>query len=309
LRWVLLDGKVEESLKNKFLSAEHQYKVEKALLSTGLTLISAYLDTLSDNIPFSLDTLTKFIDDNVRLGSDETVKEGVSVIISTLNKIPSSSLTKTKISSAYEKTFVKSSLPKLEGILDEIKVQRYGWRAEIDGAFSLNFPSNEFEFSTVPRWGFWANLSYHTPKYKSDGKEAGKFEFTGLARWLWNSPEFYEYYAPDSTDFNPGRFFDWGIRTDFKYKKFTAGVEYIYRLDRREDVIFFEGQEYSRDINNDSYKFTLNINYNIKDNIVLSYNIGKGYGFVNSTRGNLISGLTVNFGFGDIKPKDVIKDF
>ena len=51
----------------------------------------------------------------------------------------------------------------------------------------------------------------------------------------------------------------------------------------------------------------LNVNYNIMDNIVLTYNLGKSYGFGNVHGGNMISSLSVHLGLGSVTKQELYK--
>ncbi|OYT12307.1 MAG: hypothetical protein B6I19_09980 [Bacteroidetes bacterium 4572_114] len=49
------------------------------------------------------------------------------------------------------------------------------------------------------------------------------------------------------------------------------------------------------------YRWVLNINYQIKDNLVLTYSFGKDFDPLLKVNGNIISSLGISFGFGNPK--------
>jgi len=78
-------------------------------------------------------------------------------------------------------------------------------------------------------------------------------------------------------------------------------------LNRNSEYVTVDGNEYSRTVNDDTFKYVLNLNYNITDNIIFSYNIGKNYDLIMNKNGNLISGFSLSFGFGSVKKDDLVE--
>jgi hypothetical protein len=93
---------------------------------------------------------------------------------------------------------------------------------------------------------------------------------------------------------------DFGLRANLELEKFSAGFECIYRQNRQQEFVEVNGLEYSRTINNNSFKFVLNINYQLSEKVVLSYNIGKDFSANEISSGALINGFSLNFGFGQL---------
>jgi hypothetical protein len=159
----------------------------------------------------------------------------------------------------------------------------------------------------------WTNLSYRHAKIDKD--ENGdiikaipcNFEFVALTRIIKNNDDFINKYTPTDTSFKTGTIFDLGIKAAYDYKNFTIDLEYIHRFNRNKIIKIIDGYEYSRTENFDTHKFLLSINYNISDNLALSYNIGQGFDSAFNDGGNLISGLSLNFGFGNIKAEDLMR--
>jgi hypothetical protein len=198
----------------------------------------------------------------------------------------------------------KEAMPALEKLiknLQNVKTERYGLRMEVDLAFSLNFPTNNFNYSFVPGYGFWTNISY-----QPEGIEG--FSFIGLVRYIINSEDFIKQYQPLNNNFVPGNFVDIGTRLVYDYNKFSVGIEYTYRFNKSKATVVINGNQSEQTVNNDTRKYLINMNYNITDNINLSYNFGKDFDNITPLkRGDLISGLSINFGFGSINADDLLK--
>jgi hypothetical protein len=215
----------------------------------------------------------------------------------------------TEVQNAFNASYLAykdSYLKKFKSEIENVKLKRYGFQAEIAGALSLNFPSNDFNISYIPKYGLWANLSY-TPLRKANSDknrfedEVHVFNFVGLVRYIVVDPNFINAYNPvDTVNFVPGNFLDFGLRANLELEKFSAGFECIYRQNRQQEFVEVNGLEYSRTINNNSFKFVLNINYQLSEKVVLSYNIGKDFSDNEFSSGALINGFSLNFGFGQL---------
>jgi len=136
---------------------------------------------------------------------------------------------------------------------------------------------------------------------KGDENETyiSNFEFIGMFRLLQNNNDFYRQFAPEDSTFKAGNFIDLGGRVVYDYKQFSLEAEVIYRINSTESAVEL--------IQQNSSKYLVHINYNIKDNIVVSNYIGKQFDQAMLTNGDLISGLSLNFGFGDMKVSDLAK--
>lgn len=225
-------------------------------------------------------------------------------------------LTAANLSSKYDRTCDQlqdhdKNVAIMKELIRTVRNDRHGLHVELNGALALHFPTNDFAFSMVPRGGVWLNISYLplALKSRSNGNHRGvsNFEFTGLARYMWSSDEFYNRYVPvDSSIFQIGNYFDVGLRVDYTAGKFSAGLEYIYRQQRNtETVTLISGEQRDIPVLNDNYKLNLNLNYRLTNQILLTYNLGKNY-LPGGTSGNLICTLSVNLGLGQLKKEDLL---
>lgn len=199
----------------------------------------------------------------------------------------------------YDTKISQAALTELRETLGQIKHNRYGWRWEVDFAYALSFPTNEFNNSIWSRWGLWSSASYQPERWED-------FIFIGLGRIIINNDNFYKKYRTVDNGFNVGDIYDFGARVVYEYKKLSVEFEYIYRFNRIEIIRIIDGEEFKRNIGDNTEKYMLNVNYNVSDNINISYNIGKNFDNISTAGGNLISGLSINFGFGDIKAADLL---
>ena len=207
-----------------------------------------------------------------------------------------------------------ASLQKLRTLLERVKTERYGLKADINYAQAINFPNSNWGDAITSKWGAWFNLAYR-PIKKTD-KEAvtgdkskipSNFEFIFLARVISINQDFVDEYQPPQADFREGNNYDLGLRLVYDAAKFSIEAEYIQRWNRKKITQDINGQEFFAWQGDNTNKFVINMNYNISKDIVISYNVGKNYDSAFRSTGSLIAGLTVNFGFGGYKLGNLAK--
>lgn len=306
-RILLLAGKVNEEITDSYLSALKDYKQLKKFESQIRTLIGVYLQKSSAE---SLDQveLKEFLLKELKSDSSD-VKEVIDVVFSKIPGNTTKDNVRENFISTYKRTLSQLSLNRLSKILKTVKTERYGWRVELNTAVGLSFPTNSIDLSYVNRYAVWLSSSYRPFKRNAKGlKTPRPYQFIGLARWSSGNEKFTDqFYSTDSSSFNYNPAFDLGLRFVKEFNQFSAEIEYIYRLNRSKETILFNGKEFSRNQDEGDYKLLVNLNYNISSTIVLSYNIGKNFSTPNLTRNDLISGFTLNFGFGNVDREDLLK--
>lgn len=300
-RTIILNGKVDQELEKSYKNKLANYKKLNDGQSQIITMIGIYKGLYKT---FILDSLEAFL--------IESIPEQKANITAMFNVIPETT-TKNEIREVIEDMFqpiVENALNEFKMVLDKVKSERYGWRWEIDGALSLCFPTNDFNNSVSPKYGLWSNISYRPPKKSTSNKMLrvpGDFEFIGLFRWINNNDDFIsKYIQVDSLQINSGNIIDIGARAVYDLKKFSAEFEFIYRLNQNIEYVTVNENEYSRTTNENTFKYVFNLNYNISNDIIFSYNIGKNYDIPMNKSGDLISGFTLSFGFGSVKKDDLI---
>jgi|GEM_PF-2849602 len=309
-RTIILNGKVSPAAKAAYIAADknlNQAHQANALIRNS---INNFLDNTAS--VYSIANVRAYILSQSYIDSDITAS-AVNQIFDAVPADTKENQIKPVVDSIQKVLNLEKSAAAFNAQLQNIKTDRYGWRMDVNLAYALSFPTNEFDFSISPRWGLWGNLSYKPLKNLKDanknitGKEPSDFEFIALGRVIRNNSDFVNRYSPMDTSFRMGNSYDFGLRAVYEYKKFSIALEYIYRLNRNTITRNFEGDTYSKDVDSHTEKYVLNINYKISDNTILSYNIGKNYDNVAGINGNLISGLTLNLGFGDMKVQDLYK--
>lgn len=306
-RTVILEGKVSDKLKKTYSEQVDNVRNILALQSQLKAGIQLYTGNLAATSTVTLADLESTLINLSPLNSEENT----AIIKQVISRLPDN-LTPTNVAQAFLDTLkadsldIQNELATYKSLLDQVKTDRYGFKWEVDAAMALNFPTNNFGYSVVPRYGFWTNFSYRPAvNQNASGKQVkvpSNFEFIAMARWLGYNDDFINQNQPSDTSlFETGDVLDFGLRAVYEYKKFSAELEYIYRINRNQESVFVNDIRYSRTVNDDTYKFIINLNYNISSNLVLSYNIGKNYDLMNGQKGNLVSGFSLNAGFGGIK--------
>ncbi len=323
-RTMILNGKVNQQLESEYRSISSIYSDLLAKQSQIRTMFGVYKSSLAQfsssgepmpDKPFQPDSLMVFLMKSDVLKAPETAAI-ISQVFSELSTTGKSyEEIREDFITVFKEKYSGVVLGEFRRLLESVKTERYGLRWEVATAFALNFPTGDFNNSVSPNQGIWSNISYR-PFKKVESVATPEtyyevpvnFEFIGLVRWINNNDAFINRYHPvDTLQFNAGEVFDFGVRGILEFGKLSVEMEYIYRNNRNKEFITVDDNRYSRTMNDDTYKFLLNINYNINDNIVLSYNIGRNYEMVNSDTGNLISGLSVNFGFGSINKDELVE--
>jgi len=338
LRTILYNGNVNEKLKISYLLAIKKLEGVMDIETEVWQFMDEFVEDScnKDSSCYCIDSLKAYVIKRVkesltkqmndislkelevnRLHLIKAIEKDISIII---NNIPSNTKLENVTSyflESYHENWSKVALDELKELLREVKQNRYGFRIELNYAHAFNFPTNNFDEYITSRWGLWMNVSYRHGQWK-DKKERkngnttykghpSNFEFIALGRIIKNNDDFINKYSPADTTYSTDNIYDVGIKGVFDYKKFSVSFEYIHRFNRNKIYREFNNEIFSRTENNDTRKYMLSINYTVRDNIVLSYNLGKGFDSPFYDSGNLIAGLTLNFGFGDIKAEDLIK--
>ncbi len=168
------------------------------------------------------------------------------------------------------KNDIQSKSQAVETLIDLNNKNYKGFFLEFASAFTLDFSDNEFDNSSVPKWGFWLTPSYRT--------ENEKFEFLGVARFIKN----------DVIDNVETDNFDIGAKLVFEKDKLSFSGEFIQRFQNIELM----------DDSKEDLKAVLNIEYKLAKNILITYTFGEDFNVNTESDGNVIStvGLSYNIG-------------
>lgn len=151
-------------------------------------------------------------------------------------------------------------------------------------------------------------MSYRPAKAGEEvaGKVPSDFEFILLARVIHVNQDFVQQYQPLGSDYRIGTNLDFGLRLVYDRPKFSLEAELIQRINKKRISKTIDGTEFFAWKGDNSSKFVINANYHVSKDLSISYNIGKNYDSAFLTNGDLINGLSVNFGFGGYKLSDLL---
>lgn len=299
-RTLLLNGhayKDDADTYRKLLNSNDRYSADKARI---MVQMAYYAMEQGDSFKLNFDSLSTYLNREL----PDSVKTFLPEILASMrtDTVFQKTITTADLNTAFEAAFDQATdrdtrVQKAVTMTQTIRNERYGFRVELNGAMGLNFPTNEFEYSIIPRSGLWLTAGY-TPrtKHQENGQKVvdgvSNFDFLCLARYIWTNDQFVRTYAPVDSSFSQvNDVFDIGFRINYKYQKFSAGAEGIYR-------------QSLGDQSQNTYKLNLNLNYELRNNIILTYNFGKNYNSFGS-QGDLVSTLSLNFGLMSLTYKDL----
>ena len=189
------------------------------------------------------------------------------------------------------------------GSYDEFKSyikNRQGLLIDFAAALHLNFPDNNFSFSEVPKYSVWLTPTYNFSKNLDFLKLSAAIRYEKYYR------DYFKKYFPDSDVFDNN--LDYGIAATGNFKKFGIGIE---AMGRSRNSLIEAGQDgngntlYRKESGGD-FQCIGTFTYQLTEQIVLSYQFGKGFKPVFTVNnGTALSLLTVNFGFGGPDKNDV----
>lgn len=215
------------------------------------------------------------------------------------NKLPDISADKT--ANANNVSDALDSFLEIDATVNDIvklKADRKGFKLEIAVASGLNFPTNETDFSIVPTSGFWLTPSYQPFKYDW-------IELLGVFRYYNYNLDFYKKYNPDANVFE--QTVDYGLRIALKWEKYSLEFESIGREGKSLISEEVEGDITVRKTKRFSdFQYIMNFNYQISDDLILSYNFGETFNPILEYKGTLISLLTLNFAMNTPK-KEILE--
>ena len=174
----------------------------------------------------------------------------------------------------------------------EYIMDRQGWSVDLAYASLLSFPTNNFNLSYVPRHSFWL-----TPTYRF--KDKFKFlKIMGVIRYEWYNMDYFKKYFVDSKIYENN--IDYGFAISTEFDKFSIKFELVGRRSETEIPVGTDsdGNELYKRENSSDFQYLGSFNYNLSDQIILSYSIGNRFQPILNPDNTLVSLLSLNFGFG-----------
>lgn len=176
----------------------------------------------------------------------------------------------------------KDKLDSLKKMGEAISFARYGWKLDFAGGLSYYFPGQVYSSGTLNNAGAWLTGGYED--------EDSRVSVLEIARYLYNPKEAYA--DPNNILKNNNlSTFDFGVRILFGTKdtKFTFGGELIYRSIINNDAV------------PSSYRYSLNADYQVGKNQLISFTFGRDFDGTITKSGNLLAALNFVMGFGNTK--------
>ncbi len=186
-----------------------------------------------------------------------------------------------KISDSANKLIMakKEVLDSLEALSAHTVFKRYGFKMDFSGGLSIRYPDQVFNDARINKGGAWLTIGYEW--------EAG-LSALGILRYLYHPDQVYadEQHVLKQGDLQS---FDGGLRLLYNKGEspFTGGAEIIYR-----SVLNY------KDIPA-TWRFTVNLDYKLKKNTLLSLSLGKDYDGTYNKDSSLLAALNLLLGFGN----------
>jgi hypothetical protein len=174
---------------------------------------------------------------------------------------------------------------------ERIRLNRIGWKWEVAGATYVDFPTQAFTYSQVPRLGLWSNISY-------------TFKKPNISLILQNR-YIHDFLTMHENGKGQGaNMVDNGLSLSIDVKRFSMALEGILRyqwLTEREELP--GGWTRATPITELDYRVALNVGYRISDKIMVTYTFGKTFSQSLAINTPLVNQVSLNFGFGDVPLK------
>jgi hypothetical protein len=171
----------------------------------------------------------------------------------------------------------------------------------VDAAYAafLNFPTNNFEFSVVPRQSLWV-----TPTYRFSN-DLSFLKILGVLRYEWYNIDYYRHYFPQSEFYENN--VDYGLAVAGVFEKFLLQFELVGRSSNSEIPAGVDenGNELFTKKSNSDIQYVGTFSYLLTDQIALTYSLGKRFDPVLNPENSLISLLSINLGFGGATMDDI----
>lgn len=164
--------------------------------------------------------------------------------------------------------------------LSATKLKRTGWFLDCAGGFVTDFPGGIFENAMVPKLGAWITFG-------NEGKK--NFATLVLVRSIYTADETY---ITREKKFTRANLFhtDGGLRLILAKNKFSFSLEGLARITTGADDILSE--------NKSAWKIMFNTNYDLGNNKILTFSLGRDFESTVTTDGTLMAALNLVMGFG-----------
>lgn len=279
-RVLLFDGKVTDNTKQL-----------EALMAVQLstTIMIDAINRIDTNIKISnfITVIDNEIDNHKELSDSE--KKAVKNYCNSVYTANETSKTFSALKSGCINYITKdSTLKNASKNLQASNSIKSGFMLELASAMVLDFPTSDIGYSRVNKWGIWISPSYRIPY----AKDQNYIQFLGVLRYMKN----------ELADSNYADNFDYGLKVAWGLKNFSISFEVIGRI--QSEVLSAQTMgnvtvTTTKSVQDTKYDFTLN--YKISNTVMFSYSFGRNFTYNTEYIGNLISTVSINFGFGGSK--------
>lgn len=220
-----------------------------------------------------LDSLRKLYLNNISSLSDGPAKE---LMIKTYQNIQHQLALREEELSEKIQNEANEELSEAKEIVENLKLKRYGWKADVAAGTVWDFPNDSFDKGTLTKAGVWVTGGY-------DGSDGIALLF--IARYMLN-PDFSYLDNSDLLQQDDVNNLDVGGKIQYtsNNEKFTGAFEYLIR-------------DYSKDEVEDGNRFTVNLSYDIGANRQIGFMLGKNFDGTITKDGNVIAAINLLLGF------------
>jgi hypothetical protein len=176
-----------------------------------------------------------------------------------------------------EEEQIQKEMKKIALQIQEADRRRVGLLVELAGAITADFPEDNFDKVELDRIGLWITPNYRWLKSsKENGAESQDlFDLIFVIRLIHDQ----------GNDKDSESLSDIGGRIRWQHGDFSLSAEAVQR--------FIAGTETET-----TYRLSANLEYRLSNNIYLNASFGKDYDQGDEGGSNLISSLSLDFGFG-----------
>jgi hypothetical protein len=177
--------------------------------------------------------------------------------------------------------------------------ERQGLSLDIAFATLLNYPTNNLNFSILPRWSIWI-----TPTYRLKD-ELSFLKVMGVLRLEWYNTDYYKVYFPKSKFYQNNT--DYGLAVSTEFNNFSIQFEAVGRRSNSEisaGIDLNGNQLYTKNQKSD-FQYVATFSYHVNDQIALTYSLGNNFQPELNPTNTLLSLLSINFGFGAPTEKEL----
>jgi hypothetical protein len=169
---------------------------------------------------------------------------------------------------------------------------RQGFTLDFAYATFLNFPSNNFTQSYVPKQAAWL-----TPGYRFQGS-SWYVNLNGVLRYEWYAVDYYKQFFPQSDIYQHN--IDYGLAIAARAKRFSLQFELVGRNSSTDMIIGNDGDGNNiyENRSRTDWQYIGTFNFNVNDKILLTYTLGNRFEPMMNPENTLVSTLAINFAFG-----------